>query len=123
MLRSLLVLLLPLVLAHAARADTVAEREVEALIVALERSQCEFYRNGSWYGSARAASHLRRKFEHFVDRGMLASAEDFIARGASASSFSGTQYRVRCAGAAEQPSAQWLREQLRLARSVRNGGT
>ena len=122
MLRSLLVLALA-VHAAGARADPPAGREVEALIAALERSQCEFYRNGSWYGSARAASHLRRKYEYFVDEGLLSSAEDFIARGASASAFSGTPYRVRCAGAAEQPSAQWLTEQLRRERAARGAGS
>ena len=72
--------------------------EIEALIRGLGASRCEFYRNGHWYGGPEAAGHLRRKFAYLSERGMISSTEDFIAKGASRSSFSGLPYKVRCDG-------------------------
>lgn len=105
--------------AHGADTDASVAREVGALIEALARSRCEFFRNGSWYGSERAAAHLRRKYRYFERKGLLTTSEDFIARAGTASSFSGTGYRVRCPGAAEQPSAQWLGAELQRQRAAR----
>ena len=46
------------------------------------------------------------------------SAEDFIERAATQSSFSGRPYLVNCGGN-ERPSADWLKEELHL---LRGGG-
>lgn len=93
-------------LPHAARA------EIMALLDVLAKSDCEFYRNGSWYAGARAASHLQRKLDYLDRKDLLASAENFIALGASRSSMTGKDYQVRCPGESTVPSADWLNQRL-----------
>jgi hypothetical protein len=88
------------------------QQEVEQLLQAIERSGCEFYRNGSWHSGAATRQHLARKYEEVRRTQTLTSAEDFIDVVATRSSASGLPYRVRCPGAAELPSGPWLRELL-----------
>ncbi|RDD80093.1 hypothetical protein DVJ77_19605 [Dyella tabacisoli] len=78
-------------------------------------SNCTFIRNGSDYDAKRAQDHLKSKFNYLQRKQQIDSAEDFIARAASASSMSGEPYKVRCDGR-EQASADWLREELRRMR-------
>lgn len=92
------------------------QQEVEELLQAIERSGCEFYRNGSWHSGAETRRHLARKYEEVRRTQTLTSAEDFIDGVATRSSASGLPYRVRCPGAAELPSGQWLRELLERQR-------
>lgn len=89
-----------------------AEREIEHLIQALGRSNCRFERNGSWYDAAQAQEHLRKKLAYLRKRGLADTAELFIERAASQSSFSGKPYHVRCGQAAQTTSAAWLQTQL-----------
>lgn len=89
-----------------------AELEIATLLADVAASGCQFYRNGSWYDAARAQAHLRLKYQALAARGQINSAEDFIARAATRSSFSGEAYRIRCPGNAAEPSDQWLREHL-----------
>ncbi|RPE81445.1 DUF5329 domain-containing protein [Vulcaniibacterium tengchongense] len=93
-----------------------AAREIEALIAALGRSNCEFQRNGRWHGAAEAQAHLRRKYEWLRRRDLAGSAEQFIERAGSRSSTTGQPYRVRCPGQPETGSAQWLRARLAESR-------
>ncbi len=102
--------------AHAAPPSSAAQAEIQHLLVHLERSGCEFYRNGRWHGAPDARAHLERKYRYLVDRGLVSSAEDFIARAGSESSMSGKPYQVRCGATAAVPSAQWLAEELRRHR-------
>lgn len=92
------------------------QQEVEDLLQAIERSGCEFYRNGSWHSGAETRQHLARKYEEVRRTQTLTSAEDFIDGVATRSSASGLPYRVRCPGTAELPSGQWLREVLERQR-------
>jgi hypothetical protein len=92
------------------------QQEVEGLLQAVERSGCEFYRNGSWHSGAETRRHLARKYEEVRRTQTLTSAEDFIDGVATRSSASGLPYRVRCPGAAELPSGQWLRDLLERQR-------
>lgn len=103
-----------------ARAETPAkaQKEVDSLLDAIAGSGCEFYRNGSWHDSQAAVAHLRRKYKYLMDRDLVHSAEQFIDRAASESSFSGKPYRIRCAGAAPVTSAQWLHEKLAQLRAA-----
>lgn len=48
-----------------------------------------------------------------------ATAAEFIARGASASSTSGKPYLVRCGGKVPVESAQWLTAELQQVRAAR----
>ncbi len=102
--------------AAAAVPAPVAEREVDALLAALQASPCRFQRNGSWYPAAEATAHLQRKYDYLRKRDLAASAEQFIERGASRSSSSGKAYRVACPGQPEQDAATWFAQQLAALR-------
>ena len=98
--------------AHAGEPSPVAKQEIAHLMSYLEGSGCEFNRNGSWYGTAEAVDHINQKYEYLVNKGLVTTAEDFIARAASESSMSGRPYQVRCAGAAPVESGAWLKSEL-----------
>ena len=89
-----------------------AAREIDQLIAALGGSGCEFQRNGTWYPSAKAQEHLRRKYDWLRERDKVANAEQFIALAGTQSSMTGRAYQVRCPGHPVVPSAQWLRARL-----------
>ena len=112
--------LLVVMLAHAAPLPPAARAEVDALMTRLQSSGCEFNRNGSWYTGADARAHLLKKLDYLEGKDMVATAEQFIEKGASTSSASGKAYLVRCAGKMPVESAQWLKaelQQLRVARA------
>ena len=96
-----------------------ARAEVEALLTRLQASGCEFNRNGSWHAGAEARAHLLKKLEALEGKGLVSTAEQFIERGASASSMSGKPYLVRCAGRAPVESGPWLKAELQQARAAR----
>lgn len=97
--------------AHAA-APAATQAEVTHLLAAVEKSQCKFNRNGSWYSGAEARAHLQKKFDYLNKRDMLTTAESFIERGASTSSMSGKAYEMQCGGSKTVNSAAWLMEEL-----------
>lgn len=107
-------LTLGLLLAPVARAEPSAsvQTEVDFLLRDIERSGCEFYRNGSWRDSQAAQAHVRSKYEYLVARNLINTTEEFIERAATESSFSGQPYKVRCNGGATVTSNQWLRAEL-----------
>lgn len=91
-----------------------AEREIQYLLQYVQQSGCDFNRNGSAHESADAADHLRLKYKRgnrYAD-----SAENFIDRLASESSWTGETYTVTCAGIT-QPSGAWLHQALDNYRS------
>ncbi|WP_353100266.1 YfeK family protein [Stenotrophomonas lactitubi] len=93
-----------------------ARREITQLIGSLDGSQCQFQRNGSWYGPADARAHLQRKYDYLQKKDMVDTAEQFIERAASQSSMSGKAYRIRCPGQPEQTSAAWFGARLQSLR-------
>ena len=97
--------------------DAVARTEIAHLLQYLEKSGCQFQRNGSWYPPARAASHLNQKYEYLLNKGQVTSAETFIERAATQSTASGKPYLVKCGDASAVPSADWLRNELQRFRS------
>jgi len=103
-------------LAQASPLPPAARVEVTALLKVLADSDCEFYRNGSWYAGPKAASHLLRKLEYLEDKDMLTDVDSFIELAASKSSMSGETYQVRCPGKAPLPSADWLNQRLDVLR-------
>ena len=105
--------------AIAAPLPPAARAEVDALLTRLQASGCEFNRNGSWYAGAEARGHLLKKLDYLEGKDMVATAEQFIARGASTSSTSGKPYLVRCGGKVPVESAQWLTAELQQVRAVR----
>jgi hypothetical protein len=114
-----LVLLAAAQAATAAPLPPAARAEVDALLNRLQTSGCEFNRNGSWYAGADAKAHLLKKLDYLEGKSLVASAEQFIERGATGSSMSGKPYQVRCAGKAPVESAQWLKAELQQLRAAR----
>lgn len=104
-------------LAHA-QPLTMAQTEINYLLDFIEISGCDFYRNGSWYDSVQAHSHLRGKYEYLSARNRVQTAEDFIARAASKSSLSGRSYQVRCGVCTTTKTSEWLRAVLARYRTV-----
>ncbi|MGH8353803.1 MAG: DUF5329 domain-containing protein [Pseudomonas sp.] len=110
--------LLALTEAAQAALNAQGQREVGALLAFVESSGCNFIRNGTEHSPKDTRAHLQKKLDYLQDKGLLDSAEDFIARAASQSSFSGEPYQVNCAGL-EQPSADWLKRELQRLRQSR----
>ena len=74
--------------------ETDAETEIRLLIQAVRESGCEFDRNGRLYTAERAAERLELKYargKRYAD-----SAEAFIERLATGSSWTGEPYRMIC---------------------------
>lgn len=105
--------------AFAAPLPAPARADVDALLNRLQSSGCEFNRNGTWYAGAEARAHLLKKLDYLEGKDMVATAEQFIERGASSSSMSGKPYLVRCAGKAPVESAAWLKAELQQVRAGR----
>ena len=97
--------------AHAAPTP-IAVDEVNYLLDFIDRSGCKFYRNGSWYDSHRAQSHLRAKYNYLAAQNRIKTAEDFIEQAATKSSMSGQDYRIQCEAGPAVPSGLWLRTAL-----------
>jgi len=112
----LCVLLAPL---QAAPLPAAAHVEIEALLARLAASNCQFQRNGSWHAAGDAQTHLRRKLDYLANKGLVASAEQFIERAATRSSVSGAVYQVKCGSRPPEASAPWLRAELQALRAGR----
>jgi len=78
-----------------AKSGSLSEKEkIEKLILSIETLKgCQFYRNGSWYSAADAASHLRMKLGKAGSS--VKTARDFIDKIASSSSMSGEAYKIK----------------------------
>jgi hypothetical protein len=97
------------------RADVpeAADREIQYLLEFVAASNCVFNRNGGSHEPANAADHLRLKYR----RGSryVNSAEQFIDRLASESSWTGRDYTVICDGE-ELSTNGWLHRALEAHR-------
>lgn len=89
--------------------DATAPTEINYLLEFVASSGCTFTRNGDGHPSAEAAEHLRLKYRR--GKHYASTAEQFIDRLATESSWSGDPYTVTCKGAT-QPSSQWLHRAL-----------
>jgi len=103
-------LLLSLVLLATTGLAREPDAEVEYLLSAVGTSDCLFVRNGTEHPPADAEDHLRMKYRKGAR--YVSNADDFIARIASKSSWSGKPYQILCPGEEPQPSSQWLNEHL-----------
>jgi hypothetical protein len=80
--------------------------EVGYLIDAVSESGCTFVRNGKEHTASEAADHLQmkaRKGKRYYD-----TAEEFIERIASKSSWSGKPYMIQCADQPAVTAANWF---------------
>jgi Family of unknown function (DUF5329) len=102
-----------LALSFGALAADVPDQEIEHLLDFVAASGCSFVRNGSSHDSADAADHLRLKYQR--GKRYADSAENFIDRLATESSWSGAPYTVDCNGSVE-PTGEWLHQALQRYR-------
>jgi hypothetical protein len=96
---------------------TAAQTEITYLLGFVERSGCQFYRNGSWYDSKKAQEHLLEKYNLLAASNQIGTTEDFIEKVATASSLTKQPYRVRCANQITLTTKQWLSTELTRYRS------
>ena len=116
MIRLLLSLVLIAGFIATVHAEADADTEIRALIQAVAESECEFNRNGSLHSAEAAAAHLELKYsrgKRYAD-----SAEAFIERLASKSSWSGKPYQMICDGQT-QPTGDWLTATLEDIRTTK----
>ncbi len=92
------------------------DTEIEYLLGFVAASGCTFTRNGKDHDPADAADHLRLKYSRGARH--VDSAEQFIDRLASESSWTGQPYTVTCDGRTE-PTGEWLHRALDAYRSDR----
>jgi hypothetical protein len=110
-----LFLLLTLLLsspALSAEPSPTARSEITHLLNYVETSGCQFYRNGTWYSTREALSHIEMKYRYLLKRDQVGTAEDFIERAASKSTVSGRPYQVRCEHNAAMTAAEWFTAEL-----------
>lgn len=107
----------------AASPSPATKGEIIHLFTYLEKSGCQFNRNGSWYSSTEAVNHLQKKYQYLLDKNLISSSEDFIERAATQSSMSGKPYCVKCENAAPVESAAWFKRELTAYRKSNNTGT
>jgi hypothetical protein len=95
--------------------------EIAHLLDCVEKSGCQFNRNGTWYKDAKAIrEHAELKLHYFQDRGRVNSTEDFIKWAGSKSEISGKPYMVKCGNGSPMPTAQWLTEEVERYRKGRS---
>ena len=90
------------------------DEEIDYLLASVGASDCTFIRNGKSYAAKSAQDHLqmkRKRGKRYYD-----SADEFIDRIASKSSFSGKPYRIQCGDDPEQTAAAWFTALLRQHR-------
>lgn len=109
---TLLLWLAAITTSHAA--DTV-EQEIDHLLNAVVSSDCIFIRNGKEYGGEEAKNHLNLKRRR--GKRYFSSAEEFVERLASSSSWSGNAYYIRCGDAERQLAREWFTAVLQKYRS------
>ena len=103
----------------AAGPSAAASAEIQQLLSFVAKSGCKFNRNGTWYPAPEASAHLADKERYLAERGLIASAEDFIAKAATKSSMTGKPYTVRCGSEPVIASDEWLTAELRRFRQGR----
>lgn len=97
-------------LAVGANAEDAPSQTIERLLLAVGRSECTFLRNGKAYSAEDAEKHLRLKYRR--GKRYAKTAEHFIDRLASKSSWSGQPYRLQCGDEPPRLTSDWLHETL-----------
>lgn len=97
----------------------VATTEIEYLVNTIGASNCTFIRNGKRHSAEDAEEHLRMKYRR--GKRYAPTAEKFIERLASASSWSKKPYFIECAGEEAVPTGEWLMAHLDEYRNEKSG--
>lgn len=106
---TLVTLILLLLAASTAVQAEDREQEIRYLLDSVGGSDCTFTRNGTEHDAVEAKAHLAMKYSRAGSR--VKTAEQFVDRLASESSWTGKPYVITCAGTS-RPSRDWLMERL-----------
>ena len=109
--RKILALAFLCLIASATAADIPPDQEadIQYLLSFVANSGCTFIRNGSENDPEAAADHLRLKYKR--GKRYFKTAEEFIDRLASESSWTGKKYTINCSGEIQESGA-WLHQAL-----------
>jgi hypothetical protein len=88
------------------------KNEISHLFDYLKNSNCQFYRNGSWYNPNEAVDHLNKKYQYLLKKGLMNSTENFIKCAASKSNMSGKSYLIKCGDSNPIESTNWFHAEL-----------
>jgi hypothetical protein len=105
-MRGCLALMAFLFLASAAFAEDDTEQEIDYLLNSVASSDCVFIRNGKEHGPEAARDHLNLKRRR--GKRYYTTADEYIEKLASSSSWSGKPYFIRCGDSAQQPAGEWF---------------
>ena len=112
---ALLVVLVQPVLADGTSIATNAE--IAHLMQFVRTSNCQFYRNGSWYSSQDAHDHLLKKVKYLREETAIPNAEYVVQEIATRSSMSGELYQIRCQDTLIVECRRWLTDELKRFRA------
>jgi hypothetical protein len=94
------------------KAVLTENEKIDLLIAKVEKLEgVRFYRNGTWYDAAAAASHLRMKRDKAGKT--IKTANDFINRVASESSMTGEAYKIKLKDGKEMLAKEFFLEVLK----------
>lgn len=85
---------------------STTDADIDFLLDNVVSSDCVFTRNGSEYAALAARDHLQMKRKR--GKRQYHNAEEFIEKIASRSSWTGTDYLIRCGGAPQQTAREWF---------------
>jgi hypothetical protein len=86
--------------------DSLMDSEIDFLLDSVVTSDCVFIRNGKKHDAIAARKHLQLKRKR--GKRYFSSAEEFIERLASKSSWSGDAYLIECGGESQQTANDWF---------------
>ena len=112
-----LLVVMTMMLPGIAQADVSPKQqpEVAHLLQFVKNSPCRVNRNGSFHHGEDAAAHILKKYDYF--RNKIKTTEQFIEYSATKSTMSRKYYSVRCNGAEEIRTKDWLLRELEAYRS------
>lgn len=93
-------------------------QELAHLMMFMENTDCILERNGTKYSGKEALTHVKRKYDYFIDE--IHSTEDFIKYSATKSEMSGKYYQAHCTGEASMKLSDWLYQELESYRQKNN---
>ena len=86
------------------------QQEIEHLLQFVERTECQYERNGKLHSGKEAAEHIKKKYYFFKND--IDSTEKFIELSAAKSTMSGKYYVVHCPNGPTLKSQDWLLQEL-----------
>jgi len=108
----------PAILAEPVGGTNHLSETIQYLLDFVKTSECIFIRNKKEHTAVEAASHMKRKYEHFKDK--IKTPEDFISLTATKSLMTGKLYYVQLKDGEKTTSEAWLLQALEDYRQKQN---